>query len=106
MPERICPACKAVVPPRLKFCRECGGRVDDAADEAPEPGDATMVASLPRKDAGPVPTPIPSAGGDATVIGSFTARPAEKEPATMAPPPEDLEKTSATPPPAASGEAT
>src|SRR5262245_25024944 len=88
MAERICPACSAVVPPRLKFCRECGGRVDDApaaAEPAPsDGGDATMVASLPRKSA-PAPAPAAAAGGDKTVIGAFTVRTAEPEPVTMAP---------------------
>src|SRR3954471_14949114 len=43
-----CPNCGAAIPPRARFCPECGTRLDDAEH-------ATMVAQLPPAETGPVP---------------------------------------------------
>jgi len=64
MVQRICPKCGVQAEPRLKFCRECGARVDAAA-AADEP--TSMVEPLP----GP---------GDVTIQGSDLAVPASPPP--------------------------
>ena len=92
MSDRTCPHCGASADTKLKFCRECGGRIEDG----PAPslasiegsGDETIVASSPRR-------PSPAAGArapeeaDKTMVAGAAARP----PAADARIPEEADKT-------------
>ena len=89
MADRTCPSCGAVVGPRLKFCRECGARVEDGpADAAPAgpsdgSGDETIVGPAVR---GPAAAPLPAAAGsgDETIIaGAMKAPPRPAPPAPV-----------------------
>ena len=57
MAERTCPRCNVLVSPRLKFCRECGARLDDtgevpAAFEGIEgSGESTVFGGAARRAA-------------------------------------------------------
>ncbi len=69
MADRTCPRCGAVAAQRLKFCRECGGRLDEAGDSPPpqpaSSGDETLASSLPgSRSAPPSPAPPPPADDD------------------------------------------
>jgi pSer/pThr/pTyr-binding forkhead associated (FHA) protein len=88
MADRICPSCGAAADPRLKFCRECGARIEDAAAGGPPPappedsGDRTQVSAGPRAPAAP--PPGPAGDGDETLIGALPKKgkpaPAGKDP--------------------------
>jgi pSer/pThr/pTyr-binding forkhead associated (FHA) protein len=89
MAERACTSCGAPADPRLKFCRECGSRVeDDPEDAAPaaapgDSGDRTLVGAAPRNPAAAAAPAAPEqgGGGDATMIGVSPVRPKAKPPA-------------------------
>ncbi len=90
MADRICSQCSVVAAPKLKFCRECGARLEDeAGDAAPPPedaGDRTIIGgAAPRK--GPSPSPVLPEGMDVdrTVLGSLP--PAAAAPVLGADPP-------------------
>ena len=110
MADRTCPQCGTVAAEKLKFCRECGARLEDSMDgsgPAPaDPGDATIMsggalrphAALPPAassdmddertfvgdmgDRPPAPAPPPRGTGTQTFMGGA---PLEEEPG----PPED-----------------
>jgi pSer/pThr/pTyr-binding forkhead associated (FHA) protein len=99
MADRICSKCGVAAEPKLKFCRECGGRVEEAvspdAPTGPVGGvggshDATLAGALRAAPGGGAPDPEESeepgpparrgrlaGSGDETLIAGLSARTAK-----------------------------
>ena len=78
MSDRTCPHCGASADTKLKFCRECGGRIEDG----PAPGlasiegsgDETILASSPRRPASAPGARVPEEA-DKTMVAGAASRP-------------------------------
>ncbi len=84
MADRTCPRCGAAVSARLKFCRDCGGRLEEAPEAAPPPaaggGDETILSGMaavrPAPPAPPAPMELeeeeePEDPGDKTLMSGL-----------------------------------